>query len=88
MVAVAVSALAASSCSLTERKPEPPIVVTRLVKPELPPEVKIPAPPLSPKFARDFSEDDTWNGWAHDRTGRNIAEARRAACVATVEGTP
>lgn len=88
MVAVVVLALAASSCSLTEPKPEPPIVVTRFVKTELPPEVKKPAPPLSPKFARDFSEAETWKGWAHDRTARNIGEARRAACVAAVEGAP
>lgn len=79
-------ALVASGCSLTSPKPDP-IIITRVVKNELPPEVKKTVPALSPKPDRDLPEVEVGSLWAHDRTSRNIAVTRLNACIASSEGT-
>ncbi|AID18349.1 hypothetical protein PPF1_36 [Rhizobium phage vB_RleM_PPF1] len=73
-----------SACSLTNPKPEP-IVITRTVTVVLPPECRKVTPALSPKPARDMTQEEIFNGWSADRTARNIGESRRAACVAAVD---
>lgn len=77
----------ASSCSLTDR-PSPPVVRTVTVKPTLPPEVRQESPPLSPKPDRDMPQEEVLNNWAADRTGRNIIDWRRKACIAAVDAFP
>ncbi|MGZ2403348.1 hypothetical protein ACVIKO_000608 [Rhizobium ruizarguesonis] len=77
-----------SSCSLTDKEPPPPVVRTVAIKPTLPPEVREQSPPLSPKPDRDMPQEDVFNNWAADRTGRNVIELRRKACVAAVDAVP
>ncbi|WP_458380729.1 hypothetical protein [Rhizobium ruizarguesonis] len=33
-------------------------------------------------------QEDVFNNWAADRTGRNVIELRRKACVAAVDAVP
>ncbi|MBB4177591.1 hypothetical protein FHT74_001381 [Rhizobium sp. BK109] len=75
----------ASGCSLTDR-PEP-VVITRTVKPILPPECRKETPPLSPKPDRGMSQQEIFDNWSADRTARNIGEERRKACVTAVDAT-
>lgn len=77
-----------ASCSLTDREPPKPVIRTVTVKPTLPPEVREESPPLSPKPDRDMSQEEVFNNWAADRTGRNIIDWRRKACIAAVDAFP
>ena len=85
MAVIAVLPLIASACSPSSPKPGP-VVVTRLVRTTLPPEVRKETPALSvmPKN-RDLTQDETLINWSNDRVARNIGETRRKACVAAVD---
>jgi hypothetical protein len=86
MAAIAALPLIASACSPTDPRPDP-VVVTKFVRPTLPPEVRRETPALSPKPAnpRDLTQDETLINWSNDRVARNIGEYRRRACVAAVD---
>ncbi|KRB58474.1 hypothetical protein ASE04_27560 [Rhizobium sp. Root708] len=87
MATLSVLIALASSCSPIDR-PAPPVVSTRFVKTELPPEAREETPALSPKPDRDLPQEELFNNWSSDRTARNIGELRRKACVAAVDATP
>ncbi|ANM12031.1 hypothetical protein AMK05_CH03682 [Rhizobium sp. N324] len=83
MVALLAFPAIVSGCSLTDRPA--PLVITKVVKPVLPPECRKETPALSPKPDRDMSQQEIFDNWSEDRTARNIGEARRAACVTAVD---
>lgn len=87
MAAIVALPLIASACSPSDDQKPEPVVVTRLVRPALPPEVRKETPALSPvpKNPRDLSQDETLINWSNDRVARNIGETRRKACVAAVD---
>ena len=77
-------AFLAIACASCQTKPEP-IVITKIVKPVLPPECRKETPALSPKPDRDMPQTEIFDNWSSDRTARNIGEARRRSCVAAVD---
>jgi hypothetical protein len=74
----------AIACASCQTKPAP-VVITRVVKPVLPPECRKVTPALSPKPDRDMSQAEIFDNWSADRTARNIGEARRKSCVDAVD---
>lgn len=78
-------AFLAIACASCQTKPPEPIVVTKVVKPVLPPECRKETPALSPKPDRDMPQTEVFDNWSSDRTARNIGEARRRSCVAAVD---
>jgi hypothetical protein len=74
----------AVGCSQTEPAREP-IVVTKQIPIEVPPEARKPCPALSPKPDRDMPEAEVFDNWASDRTARNICEIRRAKAIAAID---
>lgn len=83
MLTLAALAVIASGCSQTDR-PEP-VVVRQPVHIDVAPEARKSCPALSPKPIRSMSEAEVFNGWAGDRTARNICEARRAAAISAID---
>jgi len=57
----------------------------KTVTPVLPIECRKKAPALTPRPDRALTQEEIFDRWSSDRTARNIAEARRAACVAAVD---
>lgn len=83
MAMLAASAVSVCACSQTEQ-PEP-VVITRIVQTEIPPEARKVCPALSPKPDRDLPEAEVFSKWAADRNARNVCEFRRAAAVAAAD---
>lgn len=81
----AISAFLLIALASCKTKPVEPIVVTKFVKVELPPESGKPAPALTPKPVHQITQQEILASWSSDRTARNIGEARRKACVSAVD---
>jgi hypothetical protein len=73
------------ACASCQTKPPEPIVITKIVKPVLPPECRKETPALSPKPDHDMTQQEIFDNWSADRTARNIGEARRKSCVDAVD---
>lgn len=83
---VSTVALAAIAVGCSQTNPDhEPVVITKSIAFDLPPEVRKPCPPLSAKPDRDMPEAEVFDNWASDRTARNICEIRRAKAVAAVD---
>lgn len=80
----AISVLAPIACASCQTKSEP-VVITKFVRVELPPESRKTTPALSPKAHRDITQQEILDSWSADRAARNVGEYRRAACVAAVD---
>lgn len=76
-------ALIVSSCSQTEAPA--PVVITKLAHAEVPPEARKECPALTPKPSKAMTDAEIFEGWASDRTARNICEVRRRAAVAAAD---
>lgn len=84
MVATSALALSAAACSPSDPKPEP-VVVTKIVTVDIPPEARKPCPELSPRPDRDLTQAEILENWSHDRTARNVCEVRRAAAIDAID---
>jgi hypothetical protein len=77
-------ALSVASCSQTEKK-EAPVVIVKTVQIAVPPEARKPCPANPPKPKHDLTDAETFDQLAEARTTRNVCEYRRAAAIGAID---